>query len=168
MPTLSFLPSSFRWIRSRKYGCVCRVPSQQQRLRVYKYVCVGGVCVCTVVVPFRTLRVHSSDSRLFYFLFLCVKEMEKVMEEKHSELQGKPVRTGSSHPPWTRRRDPPPPEHSHGQRDTATSPQPTQRTRSEHPPRQPHVEADLTHPPVTRHQNLHSHPAFNGMRCFTR
>ncbi|RNC37810.1 hypothetical protein TcCL_NonESM13008 [Trypanosoma cruzi] len=43
----------------------------------------------------------------------------------------------------------------------------TQRTRSKHPPRHT-LKWTLTHPPVTRHQNLHSHPAFNGMRRLTQ
>ncbi|RNC33116.1 exo-alpha-sialidase [Trypanosoma cruzi] len=85
------------------------------------------------------------------------------MEEKHSELQGKPVRTGRSHSPWTRRRDPPPPEHSHGQRDAATSPQPTHNApgASTHPASHT-LKWVLTHPPVTRRPTPRSHT-----RCTT-
>ncbi|KAF5216004.1 hypothetical protein ECC02_011270 [Trypanosoma cruzi] len=44
------LPSSFRWIRSRGDGCVCGVPSLQQHVRAYKYVCVRGQCVLLLVL----------------------------------------------------------------------------------------------------------------------
>ncbi|KAF5217449.1 hypothetical protein ECC02_009662 [Trypanosoma cruzi] len=130
---------------------------------------VCGRCVCVLLLFLSEPSECTVAIRAcFTSFFFCVKEMEKVMEEKHSELQGKPVRTGSSHPPWTRRRDPPPPEHSHGQRDAATSPQPTHNApgASTHPASHT-LKWVLTHPPVTRRQNLHGHPAFNGMRRLT-
>ncbi|ESS63231.1 hypothetical protein TCDM_09012 [Trypanosoma cruzi Dm28c] len=70
-----FLPSSFRWIRSRGDGCVCGVPPLQQHVRAYKYVCVGGVCA---VGPFRASEFHSGYSRLFSLLAcLCSRGGEE-------------------------------------------------------------------------------------------
>ncbi|EKF37981.1 hypothetical protein MOQ_001814, partial [Trypanosoma cruzi marinkellei] len=56
--------SSSRWIRARGDGCVCGVPSLQQHVSTYKYVCVGSV---PPVGPFSAFEFHSSNSRSFSF-----------------------------------------------------------------------------------------------------
>ncbi|ESS60845.1 hypothetical protein TCDM_11608 [Trypanosoma cruzi Dm28c] len=84
-----FLPSSFRWIRSRGDGCVCGVPSLQQHVRAYKYVCVGGVCA--VVGPFRAFEFHSSDSRLVVTSFL-EKWKKKKQQNKIGGIKQKAMK----------------------------------------------------------------------------